>query len=162
MIELIYKKRKNEKEWNRFFVKTKGNINSVDFCNPERNMDVEFVPITKKLYLLNFLFFNIPKGISISKVTFQAVLDAIPQEISKDVAAVEIFSIFNVDDIWRMTMFNEEKRDTSIFWVSLLTEKNTGKELIPVRPTPKDIPKDIPIGISDEEWQRILREFSLK
>ena len=56
MIELIYKKRKNEKEWNRFFVKTKGNINSVDFCNPERNMDVEFVPITKKLYLMLMIF----------------------------------------------------------------------------------------------------------
>ncbi len=160
MVELIYKERKNAKEWNRFFVKTKEDIHSVDFCNPKCNRDVEFVPFTKKLYLLDFLFFNVPKGVS--KVTFQTVLDAIPQEILKDVAAVEICYIFDVDDCWLINLFNKEKIDTSIFWISLLTEKDTGKDLLPVKPTPKDIPKTVPIGISDEEWDRILREFYLK
>jgi len=158
MVEMIYKKRNGE--WERFFVKTKGNIHSTDFCNPIYDKNVELVPVTKKLFLLNYLFFNIPKGVP--ELNFQMVLDEIPEGILKDVNAVELFYIFDNSDPWLMGLFHEDKRDTSIYWVALLTEKDTGKDLPPVEPTAKDISHDTPIGISEEEWEGIRREFYLK
>ena len=159
MIEMIYKERKGA-EWERFFVKTKGDIHSTDFCNPIQEKEVELVTFTKKLFLLDYLFFNVPKGVT--KLNFQMVLDAIPKEILKEVTAVELFYIFDIGDPWLMSLFNEDKRQTSIFWVALLTEKDTGKDLPPVRPTAKDISDDTPIGVSTEEWDEIRREFYLK
>lgn len=159
MVEMIYRQR-NGAEWKRFFVKTKEDIHSTDFCNPIQDKKVELVPVTKKLFLLDYLFFNIPKGVR--EVNFQTVLDAIPEEILKDVTAVEFFYIFDNGDPCLMSLFHKDKWDTAIFWVSLLTEKDTGKDLPPVRPTAKDIYDDTPIGISEDEWDGILREFYLK
>ena len=159
MIEMIYKER-NHDEWNRFFVKTKGDIHSTDFCNPTPDKEVKLVPIRQKLYLLDYLLFNIPKGVD--KLNFQTVLDAIPEEISKDVTAVELYYIFDNGDSWLMSLFNEEKRYSSIIWVALLTEKDTGKDLPPVRTTKDNVLKTKPIGINEEEWDRIQREFHLK
>ena len=159
MIEMIYRER-NGGEWKRSFVKTKGDIHFTDFCNPISDEKVELVPVTKKLYLLDYLFFNIPKGNS--KVTYQMVIDAIPENVLKDVAAIEFFYVFDEGDSWFMSLFDEDKRKSSIFWVSLLTEKDTGYDLPPVKPTAKDIPSNVPIGISDREWNAVLREFHLK
>ena len=159
MVEMIYKKR-NSADWERFLVRTKGDIHSTDFCNPIQDEEVELVPITKKLFLLDYLFFNIPKGVS--TVDFQIVLDAIPEKLLKDVSAVELFYIFDIGNPWLMSLFSQNKQDTSIFWIALLTEKDTGKDLPPINPTSKNISSDTPIGLNEEEWDRIRREFYLK
>lgn len=158
MIKMIYKKRNEKNDWNRYFVKTKGDICSTDFYNPIGDDKVNLEPVTKKLYLLDTLMFSIPK--EVTTLTFQTVLDEIPQEISKDVIAVEFIYIF--EGVWELSLFSNEKMYGPVAWVALLTEKDTGRALLPVKMTKENSPETKPIGTTDEEWDRIQREFNLK
>ena len=157
MIEIIYRERdkKDKNEWIRHLVKVKaGDIESVDFLNPINDERVELTPLENKLYLLDYLKISFPRNSE--KLTVKMVLDRIPKDIIENVFAVEFQMIF--EDPWLASLFFKDVEENNIVaFVALLTEKDTGKRL----PTTK-LTNDRPIGISDDDWCRVVAEFYLK
>ena len=157
MVEIIYRERnkKDRNEWIRHLVKVRtGNIESVDFLNPIRDERVYLTPLETNLYLLDYLKISFPRNSK--KLTIKMVLDRIPKDIIENVSAIEFQMIF--EDPWFASLFSKDVKDDNIVvFVALLTKKDTGKRLPTTRLT-----NDRPIGISDDDWRRVVSEFYLK
>ena len=157
MLEIIYRERnkKDRNEWIRHLVNVKtGDIESVDFLNPISDERVYLTPLETNLYLLDYLKISFPSNST--KLTIKMVLDRIPKDIIENVSAVEFQMIF--EDPWFASLFSKDVKDDNIVaFVALLTKKDTGKRLPTTRLT-----NDRPIGISDDDWRRVVSEFYLK
>lgn len=157
MVEIIYRERnkKDTNEWIRHLVKVKsGDIESVDFLFPTNDERVELTPLENKLYLLDYLKISFPRNSK--KLTAKMVFDRIPKDMAQNVFAVEIQMVF--EDPWFASLFFKDVEEKNIVaFVALLTEKDTGKRLPATKLT-----NDRPIGISDDDWSRVVAEFYLK
>ena len=143
MIKVIYRKRNFKNSWDRWFVTVKdGDIESLDFMNP----------LFDKRAKLDYLKVTFPNK-DVLKVKY--VIDAIPKDIMDKVYAIEFHICFG--DYWYLELFKgawEEKADVA--FVALLTKENTGKDL-----PSRSLTDERPIGISDEDWENVRREFYL-
>lgn len=156
MAQIIYRERnkENKQEWIRYLVKVNsGDIESVNFLNPIEDKRVELSPLETKLYLLDYLKISFP--MDTTKLTVKMILDRIPKDIIADVYAVEFHMVF--EEPWFASLFFEDVHNHNyVAFVALLTEKDTGKAL----PLNK-LTNDRPIGISDDDWHRVVNEFYL-
>lgn len=157
MVEIIYRERnkKDKNEWIRYLVKVKvGTVETVDFLDPINDKRVELIPLENKLYLLDYLKISFPRNVG--KLTAKMVLDRIPKDIIENVFAVEFQILFEAP--WFASLFFKDVEENNIVaFVALLTEKDTGKRL----PITK-LTNDRPIGISEDDWCRVVAEFNLK
>lgn len=153
MVQTIYREKQQTDEWKRWIVTAEtGNLDSVRFDIPLSDKRVKLEPVPTKLYLLDYLKISFPMN---QKLTIQSVIDSIPKNIVKDVYAVEYIVAFT--DPWELSLFFEDvKQNNYVVFVALLTEKDTGKDLPPTKLT-----NDRPIGISDDDWARVVQEFRL-
>lgn len=150
----LFKKR-NKGEWDRFIIgaDSEEELQKMDFYDPSlKNLK----PLEQKCYLLEYLQIAIPKG---QKCTVQCVIDHIPKELLEHVYAFELTYIISMEDAWMASCFKAYPYGeySSLVWIALLTEINTGKDLPIVRL--KKMNK--PIGCTEEDWKTIRKELSL-
>lgn len=156
-MEIIYRKKNNsDSGWDRYFVSAKtGNLDEISFVEPTANNRVELRPLGTKLYLLDYLKFGFPMKHPLTIATVKNAVNSINENILKDVYAIEYIASFS--DPWMLSIFSEDvKENNYVAFVALLTEKNTGKEL-----PGRKFPKDRPLGISDHDWEMLVKELSL-
>jgi len=153
MIKVIFRARNSANEWNRYFVDVSNvDVMSLNFANPLSDGRVKLQPIDEKLYLLDYLKVTFPED-EYFKVGH--VINAIPKEILDKVYAIEFHMWFY--EPWHLSLFADAVRNKHyVAFVALLTRENTGKDLPSNRLT-----NERPIGITDEDWQGVCREFWL-
>lgn len=152
MVNLIYfDKRISGK---RFVLTSKekdDNINNAAFIHPLNPLreEHELKYLETELHLLDYFKITYPSS---EKLSFEYVVNSIPEELLDKVYGVELVDVFYANDCSKY--FSQTSQSCNLVFVALLTEEDTGKPL----PDGK-IPKTQPIGLNDEDWERFSSKF---
>lgn len=155
MVNLIYfDKRISGKRFVLTSKEENGDINNAAFIHPLNPLREghELKHLETELYLLDYLKISYPGS---KKLTFEFVVNSIPEELFDKVYGVEFVDIFYATEFSRI--FEDTAKHRNVVFVALLTEENTGKAL----PDGK-IPVTQPIGLSDTDWTRFSSTFLYK
>ena len=115
---------------------------------------VIYSPLQDTLYLLGYLAVVHAQG---DLPTVQQVLDALqdaPEDVQQKVWGFEWHHGF-FDEIASTDFFDLAEEGKEVSLIALFTKEGTGKELPGVK-----LKFDRPIGISDEQWERLYRKYS--
>lgn len=152
MVKAIFRQREGNDGWKRSIVKCEGDYGNVNFMDPMATTGVTLRPLTDKLYLIDYLKVSYPRN---ETLTVNHVVDAIPEEILKDVYAIEFIMDFSAP--WFASLFFKDvEQKKSVMFAALLTKKDTGKKL-----PGRKLTDERPLNISDDDWRRVRQEFYL-
>lgn len=152
MVNLIYfDKRISGKRFVLTSKEENGNINNAAFIHPLNPLreEHELKYLESELHLLDYLKISYPSN---EKLSFEYVVNAIPEELLDKVYGVELVDVFYANDCSKY--FSQTSQSCNLVFVALLTEEDTEKQL----PDGK-IPKTQPIGLNDEDWARFSSRF---
>ena len=164
MLELVVRKRTPDRtKWERFVATVEGDNddrelrNTLEVGNYPRytkgGEKVSYTPLEETLDLLGYLMVVHQKE---ALPETQQVLDAlqnIPKDILQKVWGVEFHHGFY--DFAATDFFDLEEDGKWVSMVALLTKENTGRLLPGVK-----LKFDRPIGITDEQWERLYSKYS--
>lgn len=150
MIQLIYFDRRISGR--RYFLSaSKDVINNTSFIHPLNPFpkQAELKYLTETLYLLDYLKVSYP---SFERLTFEYVINSIPEELLDKVYGVEFINVFYSSEF--TNILNDSLEHKHVAFVALLTKENTGRAL-----PNKNMPETKPIGLSAEEWAKFSSIF---